>query len=125
MRISDWSSDVCSSDLIDIVSCGRWRNAGARLRSDALQPFLHLRIEFAVAAQCVKQGRRIRHQFGQFGIQPVDRKRCVEAERLTRCLWPVTKAIPDFTLQIFVATEQYGLIFFSGDRKSTRMNSSH
>src|SRR3546814_13896007 len=26
------------------------------------------------------------------------------------------KAIPDLTLQIFVATEQYGLIFFSGNQ---------
>src|SRR3546814_8205465 len=31
MRISDWSSDVCSSDLIDFDIAGRWRRGGASL----------------------------------------------------------------------------------------------
>src|SRR3546814_12977179 len=31
MRISDWSSDVCSSDLADLAA-GRWEGAGLELR---------------------------------------------------------------------------------------------
>src|SRR3546814_4386357 len=27
MRISDWSSDVCSSDLVGILQEGRWKDA--------------------------------------------------------------------------------------------------
>src|SRR3546814_15126524 len=37
MRISDWSSDVCSSDLIDGVEVGQFAIAGLQRRSVELQ----------------------------------------------------------------------------------------
>src|SRR3546814_7475993 len=33
MRISDWSSDVCSSDLVRMGSCGFWRAEATHPRS--------------------------------------------------------------------------------------------
>src|SRR3546814_9197548 len=43
MRISDWSSDVCSSDLI----LGRHRNVGALVAAETLH---HLRVMVAIDA---------------------------------------------------------------------------
>src|SRR3546814_4192913 len=52
MRISDWSSDVCSSDLPVPGLAGR------RSRSGALPPFLIL--HFPVASRCSDAGARCR-----------------------------------------------------------------
>src|SRR3546814_18216512 len=38
MRISDWSSDVCSSDLLSRSAIRRWRTPAARLGGDSYRP---------------------------------------------------------------------------------------
>src|SRR3546814_9360382 len=38
MRISDWSSDVCSSDLLSRSAIRRWRTPAARLGRDSYRP---------------------------------------------------------------------------------------
>src|SRR3546814_4973184 len=49
MRISDWSSDVCSSDLAELKYLRRWmRDAGLQLHSDLrISPEVNLRNQTA------------------------------------------------------------------------------
>src|SRR3546814_1477112 len=97
MRISDWSSDVCSSDLHHIL---------ALVAEQKFKFAILLRLEARRAAQEAAEGQEImrgqrRKHFPAVDHVPLDRRDPVEP--LARELQPV------------------GL----EDRKSTRLNSSH
>src|SRR3546814_2305643 len=90
MRISDWSSDVCSSDLVDLAREVRGQ---------------HLEIERARA----RPGRELApviQRVGEFRIEPADAQELALAEIAA-------------DLHAGDALERFG------DRKSTRLNSSH
>src|SRR3546814_1278304 len=97
MRISDWSSDVCSSDLLDFAVI----RLAKRDRLLVLQPV----DGFRRRAHSVLEGRR--------WLRPVREQRVVLGEALLRRLDVVER---------LVLLKAHGDQL---DRKSTRLNSSH
>src|SRR3546814_6804553 len=109
MRISDWSSDVCSADLLDQAQAGQT-------------------IIVDVTAQDYRSGRSPR---APFGVEAVDRAgdhvRLVYFGRtsgLARKLFPLGEA-----RRVSGRLDLYGdmrqIVHPDQDRKSTRLNSSH
>src|SRR3546814_1564236 len=97
MRISDWSSDVCSSDLLVIVGAARGQRVG-NLAESGLDAFLILRhIDVLFDLGDV--------EIGLIGAGIEDRHADLRPEA------PAARS----------ALEQAG----QADRKSTRLNSSH
>src|SRR3546814_8034991 len=97
MRISDWSSDVCSSDLLfelflDLVGRGQLVLLGLPARG---------------------QGRRTLFEFGQLALERV--------EAIARCR--VTLLFQRLALDLEL--DDAPVEFVDLDRKSTRLNSSH
>src|SRR3546814_5428031 len=108
MRISDWSSDVCSSDLLCINTvCGRWVRAG----QPHSQPHVLL------------PGVDIRAQ-PYAPYQPWDYSIRSRINALPRTVVGApTGTLPDEILT--PGKGQVRALICSGDRKSTRLNSSH
>src|SRR3546814_5993740 len=104
MRISDWSSDVCSSDLFDErdgLSIRRARKA-VRCVGGIESGFAHQRLW--IAAQCRDQFREEAQQLGMHEVEAgLDAGLALRARRLAHRL----------------------LLMSTADRKSTRLNSSH
>src|SRR3546814_8528164 len=101
MRISDWSSDVCSSDLITSLDAPedrlwRWQATGE---------LLALLVEF--------QRPQPRREARQLVRRPPLRWRWAERQRIA------FGARPELLVQPHIARVA------AGDRKSTRLNSSH
>src|SRR3546814_5396936 len=96
MRISDWSSDVCSSDLFG--------DAGGRLVYTKLYEAFFVQVKIAV--------------FGAF---------CLSFPIIANQLWafvaPGLYAKQKKALLPFLIATPF--LFAMGDRKSTRLNSSH
>src|SRR3546814_1036613 len=108
MRISDWSSDVCSSDLNDLavaaVLSGN-RNFEGRIHAEVKMNYLAsppLVVAYAIAGTIDIDLTR----------DPIGHDPAGNAVYL-RDIWPTNKEIGD----MIAATV--------GDRKSTRLNSSH
>src|SRR3546814_4586721 len=97
MRISDWSSDVCSSDLVPFVRLGRDDNAIAQLRGAG----------FGLAATVVRGGED------------------VFAARLPQRLVYVLGAEGEGMDAALADACDLRLSIPGRDRKSTRLNSSH
>src|SRR3546814_2428684 len=105
MRISDWSSDVCSSDLTEVPS----------------KPFAQKSRIAVASASCVQnsRGRPLRALWSAPAIRP--------GQSAASCRNPVGD-IDDLGLGEFLEAfdallaADTGLL---GDRKSTRLNSSH
>src|SRR3546814_10850441 len=102
MRISDWSSDVCSSDLIDddgdlLSIFARMAKRGERIGG------------FARLADEERQAIRLDHR------RTIAKFRChIEIDRHARELFePVARNHPGIKARA------------AGNRKSTRLNSSH
>ena len=87
----------------------RRADAAARLPPHHLRPALYLGVERGAAAERVKQRRRIGQQLAHLGVERSDRERGVEAERLACGLGAMTETVPDFALDILLATEQDAL----------------
>src|SRR3546814_973278 len=105
MRISDWSSDVCSSDLHSTATCGTFAAAAAAgrlmgLDREALQRAL------SVAGS---QSAGLRENFGTM-TKPFHAGRSSESGVVAA----------QFAAYGWTATDQ-----ILEDRKSTRLNSSH
>src|SRR3546814_7603084 len=102
MRISDWSSDVCSSDLEVVIATffnfdpGLVRHAMDGLW-DTVSPAALIDARFEAAAAM------LRRALGELASGPD----LEEAAALAR------------------TAAEHGALHLSGDRKSTRMNSSH
>src|SRR3546814_8804292 len=59
MRISDWSSDVCSSDLVDDRTACQHVSCGATLGFPYAVCRLHDRISWSVAVRCAARLLRV------------------------------------------------------------------
>src|SRR3546814_2935468 len=106
MRISDWSSDVCSSDLADHDD-----TLGLGIGKEGVQAVDEIGAVHRIAADAdaggltQASGRGLRHRFV-----------CKRAR---------ARYHPDAAGQVDMAGHDADLAFVGGDRKSTRLNSSH
>src|SRR3546814_1983408 len=103
MRISDWSSDVCSSDLDDLRVRWRWSAARAGRRR-------HLR----AAARRARRGCPAVIDFGLV----VSLIAAIGAPALLAARWSDGDESSSFLDDVTAP-------LLAGDRKSTRLNSSH
>src|SRR3546814_1842985 len=107
MRISDWSSDVCSSDLVEIV--GRLvEHQQVRVSRE----FTREQQPRALAAR-----KRADERVGQFGIEQELLEIALDVLLYPEHLDPVA-AVGEHVADALVGGHQL-------DRKSTRLNSSH
>src|SRR3546814_6824664 len=109
MRISDWSSDVCSSDLdcrLRYVKCSR--------RTPKASMFL----DDNCISQIPKVEGDIRHKF----LTP--RQRTANKHRWARTNWLPSFAGPG-PPRLDTSVRSLWPAYEHGDRKSTRLNSSH
>src|SRR3546814_3289712 len=106
MRISDWSSDVCSSDLTLIQTADRLRTQGSFEAAEALA--------LAASPEQAGRDRELAAIAGDHAIQSGRFERMLAAHAIRN---PALRdqALAEVALQ---AVEK-------GDRKSTRLNSSH
>src|SRR3546814_1393658 len=110
MRISDWSSDVCSSDLSSVLSGNR--NFEGRVHSEVKMNYLAsppLVVAYALAGTIDIDLDKDSLGTGSDG-QPV----------YLKDIWPSSKEISD-TIIAAIGPD----MFKKKDRKSTRLNSSH
>src|SRR3546814_9246530 len=109
MRISDWSSDVCSSDLLAVAN-------DARLATAVL-----------VAASLTRSGPSTALSVAGLPLDPQDRTSQVfsqlHAKRVARDRIATDAGIAGMNSPAEVITKLLNLE--EGDRKSTRLNSSH
>src|SRR3546814_6247284 len=98
MRISDWSSDVCSSDLLVDRLRGQIETIGSELGVDFLQQFAELRQQPALGL-----GARLR---------------CAAGDHVLAVHQREAGCVPQLVAEVLVALAAI-------DRKSTRLNASH
>src|SRR3546814_7955290 len=104
MRISDWSSDVCSSDLTDLVKAER------------------LNIETSVdsIARTIKLlGIFVTHHRDDLSAAATN------VEDISTRIMKHDGSLDEFLRVMPVAMESLGMAINDRDRKSTRLNSSH
>src|SRR3546814_10111679 len=116
MRISDWSSDVCSSDLVDDDPVERQREGDLALVGRNL------------AGQQLEQGRLAR----AVGADDADAVAALDAEGEIPDDRAVAEPLGDmigddhrFRADVVVGEAELGDAGAAEDRKSTRLNSSH
>src|SRR3546814_9450184 len=145
MRISDWSSDVCSSDLLNAELEAIQQQMGSEVENYTAA----VRGEMQVAEEQVSSLtdsladlQRQRAEANQAGVQLSSLEREAQANRtlfetfLNRFketeqislaqpdAWVISVAgVP--TVPSFPKTNLFLLLSLAGDRKSTRLNSSH
>src|SRR3546814_10824957 len=103
MRISDWSSDVCSSDLFVRFNHGKVRQAGQVQQA-------------SVGFKLINDGRHADLQITLSGDVETDLQRLAEGLQQLRETLPLLPADPYLLLNHN---------HWQRDRKSTRLNSSH
>src|SRR3546814_5225260 len=98
MHISDWSSDVCSSDLSELAAAE----------------------QEAMAQQIAGQGAE-QAEIDATDAEPLQAAQTNEeqAEQAR------AKAAADVDIRVGLSIRPWGEVFINGDRKSTRLNSSH
>src|SRR3546814_4066244 len=121
MRISDWSSDVRSSDLRrDRCQPGRTDGAAARRRQGAGVTITKSLLLFALAAVAEIGGAWLVWQ----GVREHRGWVWIGAGVLALGAYGFVATLqPDANFGRILAA--YGGVFVAGDRKSTRLNSSH
>src|SRR3546814_6832891 len=115
MRISDWSSDVCSSDLLPMSRAHNFAAGPAALPEPVLRQAQAELLEWGDARASIAE---ISHRSPEF------MQVAAEAEADLRRLL----SIPDDYAVLFLpggATTHQALVALNLDRKSTRLNSSH
>src|SRR3546814_5128821 len=115
MRISDWSSDVCSSDLAGVVAAGSF--VGCRAA-----PILAL-----LVSRRERLCRRDDHHVEVARAQALDVLRGVDKARphLDAEAAQIEEEGQENPLLALIAVEELEAEASPGDRKSTRLNSSH
>src|SRR3546814_6193915 len=119
MRISDWSSDVCSSDLLDALPRAKMDTAirQALIKNDSIASQLDL--SFAGAGK----PKTIRIKL-EIDVNPP----AGSGEASSYLDFPADHEVRHQDLPSNFALKIHALLcrgFLKGDRKSTRMNSSH
>src|SRR3546814_5163556 len=120
MRISDWSSDVCSSDLLMLGDRSRGTIGGAEF--DLMKPSAYLIntgraeiVDQAALVDALTRGRIAGAALDVYDHEPLPADHPLR--RLDRA--------PLMPHQGYVVEQNYRLFFQHADRKSTRLNSSH
>src|SRR3546814_8209476 len=108
MRISDWSSDVCSSDLVDGAARVRIAQRGQQRTQDLADPGLVHAAVAGVDALAEVAAREVRHRIiGKAVARAAD---VMDAD----------------DVRVFQPRDRARLVLEAPpDRKSTRLNSSH
>src|SRR3546814_1923835 len=111
MRISDWSSDVCSSDLLNQMARGKMRTAGA-LGADATIKAARGERQFASGDRIIflRNERGLGVKNGTLGTVAM-----ASSQRMA--------VRTDDGREVAFETKDYAHV--DQDRKSTRLNSSH
>src|SRR3546814_1611720 len=121
MRISDWSSDVCSSDLIVLAPV-------ADVDQGVVQRRAIVAGESIAVAQRVRGGEHVRRnelvqQALEFGIRESD---AIQRLKLLAEVVLQGSAVANVRAQrVLEVAELFDQLLLDGDRKSTRLNSSH
>src|SRR3546814_5884813 len=109
MRISDWSSDVCSSDLPLRKGYGQTEGLAVRGRLSPLLPNWRTEPIYRVRADANSLGGLVKRQSRAPGVQKDP------GLPLTNCGVTATTVVQREAIRLPI----------EGDRKSTRLNSSH
>src|SRR3546814_7315015 len=109
MRISDWSSDVCSSDLLTIVAASELVEAGRMLQNGYVDPQRTVLVasthrEYAVSEKAAMGDGRY------------------PADRVLQAVTALSRQAILFDMAALAARHR---TVINTDRKSTRLNSSH
>src|SRR5213080_5111554 len=88
------------------MNLARGGNTAARLPPYTIDPAGETRIPFCVVSQGIEHSRLIRQQSGKHFVQFENGVCLVEAECFSSSVRAITKTIPDFLLQVLIATEQ-------------------
>src|SRR3546814_9054363 len=116
MRISDWSSDVCSSDLLDIVV----NNAGVVYNSKPLHEIPDEAIDWCINVNIYGVLNGIK-AFVPIVVEAGNGGHVVNTGSIGG--FQVRKS--ELWHQGLYAATKYAVTALSEDRKSTRLNSSH
>src|SRR3546814_4683713 len=111
MRISDWSSDVCSSDLILERKIDLRHRLEDQLLGDAL---------VVIAFEPGEQVTLVRKKQRALDFEPIGGEP-LEADRRIGAVGAGPKILPDTRLRVEIGPDRPAV----EDRKSTRLNSSH
>src|SRR3546814_1567602 len=113
MRISDWSSDVCSSDLVDGVA--------HVIAANPEEDQCFFRYQISRTAEEIRRGAKSRYY-------PIELSAVIDQIRAVPGRYAVI-GIPCFIKAIHLLRAKDAVlrdrIAFTLDRKSTRLNSSH
>src|SRR3546814_8345389 len=121
MRISDWSSDVCSSDLLG--RCGG-DFEGQRVADLGILARLHLHLDLAAVDELAEEQFLGERLLDLFLDQPAHRARALELVIALR-RQPLTRRIVELDMDVAVGELQFEVEDESvEDRKSTRQNYS-
>src|SRR3546814_4142416 len=121
MRISDWSSDVCSSDLI-LITAGPTH--------EPIDPVRYIanrssgRQGYAIAAALAEAGARVTLVSGPVQLPSPPSVNRIDVETAREMQAAVHAALPA-DAAIMVAAVADWRAEENGDRESTRLNSSH
>src|SRR3546814_8329457 len=122
MRVSDWSSDVCSSDLVELDEVDvAPANPGSREEplDRGYWPHTHARGVAARRGPAREPARRLESEFGELvlGNDETGSRRVILLARIPRG--------HDAALDRTEGSEAFERDIGAVDRKSTRLNSSH
>src|SRR3546814_2054981 len=122
MRISDWSSDVCSSDLIARFRLARGDQGGAGIAAGRA-----VRINPRNVDAIIFRGTLIRDQYGLRAALPWFRKALAIDRNNVPALGEYAATLGEIgrTRQMLALTRKMIALDPGKDRKSTRLNSSH
>src|SRR3546814_9577190 len=140
MRISDWSSDVCSSDLVSVSLAGSWSvidivRADGFSASD-IRPLVRLNVSVILE----ENGRRESGVFGMGGrylyddlFKPESWSRAIDEAIAQASVNLRSVAAPAGEMTVLLGPGWPGVLLHEAvghglegeDRKSTRLNSSH
>src|SRR3546814_4225274 len=122
MRISDWSSDVCSSDLyVNAVNIGQATDLVSTDTTLNFLPLFHTAGINLYTLPVLMHGGCVR-VLRKFEVDPVMAE--IRAGRCT-AFFGVPAIYQAISLHGDFATTDFSRVRSWGDRKSTRLNSSH
>src|SRR3546814_6415218 len=140
MRISDWSSDVCSSDLLIPLTCSQHGSIGAQHLTAKRAIQLHKpqsnTVKAALGRRLNLDTREVGHEGHKAHLELISAFGGTEQGKVVGCGYLLKSAGQVVSPHAAVITArhqgcnlcrdtQFLLSHFGLDRKSTRLNSSH